>query len=38
MSAKRMLRGKAYLSFLSEYLKLFRPKRIREKILGPFVL
>lgn len=34
---KRMLRGKEYLKFLREYLKLFKPKKKRTKILGPFV-
>lgn len=34
---KRILTGQAYLLFLSQYLKAFKFKKIREKILGTFV-
>ena len=35
---KRILTGLAYLEFLREYCKIFPLTRVREKILGPFLL
>lgn len=37
-SPKRILSGLNYLKFLKEYLELFKPKKIRKKITGKFIL
>jgi hypothetical protein len=35
---RKSLYGQAYLAFLSQYNKLFKLKKIRERILGKFIL